>query len=92
MREIIKQERLIELAFEGQRFWDLRRWKDAHKHLNEPIKGWNIGEKGLDFYKVTTVYPQPGDPVAPYDFKDYLWPIKVNEIIKNPNLVQNPGW
>lgn len=92
MREIIKQERLIELAFEGQRFWDLRRWKDAAKYLNEPIKGWNVGGKGLDFYKVTTVYPQPGDPVTPYDFKDYLWPIKVNEIIKNPNLVQNPGW
>ncbi|MCY1722484.1 RagB/SusD family nutrient uptake outer membrane protein [Prolixibacteraceae bacterium Z1-6] len=92
MREIIKQERLIELAFEGQRFWDLRRWKDAAKYMNKPIKGWNIGGKGLNFYNVTTVYPQVGDPFSTYDFKDYLWPIRYNEIIKNPNLVQNPGW
>lgn len=92
MRSIIKQERLIELAFEGQRFWDLRRWKDAEKYMNEPIKGWNIGGTGLSFYNVTTVYPQPGDPFSPFDFKNYLWPIKDNEIIKNPNLVQNPGW
>lgn len=38
MREIIHRERLIELAFEGQRFWDLRRWKVGEKVLNEPIK------------------------------------------------------
>ena len=92
MREIIKQERLIELAFEGQRFWDLRRWKDAADYMNQPIKGWNINGKGLGFYNVTTVFPQPGDPVYTYDFKDYLWPLREEEIIKNPNLVQNPGW
>ncbi len=92
MREIIKQERLIELAFEGQRFWDLRRWKDAEKYMDKPIKGWNINGKGLEFYNVTTVFPGPGDPIIPYEFKDYLWPIRENEIIKNPNLLQNPGW
>lgn len=86
MREIIKQERLIELAFEGQRFWDLRRWKDAEKYMNEPIRGWDISGKGLGFYNVTTVF------TPSYNFKDYLWPIREDEIIKNPNLVQNPGW
>ncbi len=86
MREIIKQERMIELAFEGQRFWDLRRWKDAEKYMNEPIRGWNINGKGLGFYNVTTVF------TPSYDFKDYLWPLRDEEIIKNPNLVQNPGW
>jgi hypothetical protein len=34
LREIIHQERLIELAFEGHRFWDLRRWLKAHIYLN----------------------------------------------------------
>lgn len=86
MREIIKQERLIELAFEGQRFWDLRRWKDAQKYMNEPIRGWNINGPGLEFYNVTTVF------TPSYNFRDYLWPIREDEIIKNPNLVQNPGW
>jgi hypothetical protein len=86
MREIIKQERLIELAFEGQRFWDLRRWKDAEKYMNEPIRGWDLSGKGLGFYNVTTIF------TPSYSFKDYLWPIRENEIIKNPNLVQNPGW
>jgi hypothetical protein len=92
MREIIKQERLIELAFEGQRFWDLRRWKDSEKYMNMPIRGWDISGKGLGFYNVTTVFPKPGDLIKPFDFKDYLWPIREDEIIKNPNLVQNPGW
>jgi hypothetical protein len=86
MREIIKQERLIELAFEGQRYWDLRRWKDAEELLNKPIRGWNISGKGLNFYNVTTLF------LPTYNFNHYLWPIKEAEIIKNPNLVQNPGW
>ena len=86
MREIIHQERLIELAFEGQRFWDLRRWKKAEKYMNMPIQGWDIAGKGLAFYNVTTVF------TPSFDFKDYLWPIREEERIQNPNLVQNPGW
>lgn len=86
MREIIQQERMIELAFEGQRFWDLRRWKLAADYMNRPIRGWNIAGPGLNFYNVTTLF------VPTYTFKDYLWPISTNEIIANPNLVQNPGW
>jgi len=54
--------------------------------MNEPIRGWDISAKGLGFYNVTTIF------TPSYSFKDYLWPIRENEIIKNPNLVQNPGW
>ncbi len=86
MRSIIQQERMIELAFEGQRFWDLRRWKRAKEFMNKPIKGWSVNERGLDFYNITTIYSPK------FDFKDYLWPVKEDEIIKNPNLIQNPGW
>jgi hypothetical protein len=86
MREIIQHERMIELAFEGPRFWDLRRWKLSGEYMNRPIKGWNISGRGTEFYKVVTIYtPQ-------FDFKDYFWPIKEDELIKNPNLVQNLGW
>src|SRR3546814_15577579 len=38
MREIIHQERMIELAFEGKRFWDIRRWKTAAEILNNHIR------------------------------------------------------
>lgn len=87
LREIIHQERLIELAFEGSRFWDLRRWKKAEKYMNAPIRGWNVqGETTETYYNVVSY--------GRYQFskRDYLWPIAEFEILTNPNLVQNPGW
>lgn len=87
MREIIHQERMIEMAFEGARFWDLRRWKLAKNYMNKPIKGWSVlEEEADDYYTVRTLYS------LSYSEKDYLWPIPENEIIKNPDLIQNPGW
>lgn len=88
MREIIHQERLIELAFEGQRFWDIRRWKEAMKLLNEPVQGWNYQGEGLDsYYTVTTYWAK-----RVFSTRDYLWPLKTETITINSNLVQNPGW
>ncbi len=87
-RDIIHRERLIELAFEGQRFWDLRRWKTAATSLNEPITGWNMqGETTAAYYVIRTVYNQRF--IAP---RDYFWPISENTVIQNLNLVQNYGW
>jgi len=88
LREIIQQERMIELAFEGQRFWDLRRWKKAAENLNNPITGWNVrGEEEFSYYQETTIYQQTF--VSP---RDYFWPIPESAMIKNLNLVQNVGW
>ena len=87
MREIIQQERRIELAFEGQRYWDLRRWKLAEDYFAKPIRGWNINSASIDgFYQVKNIFFR--------DFltKDYLWPISQSELLRNPNLVQSPGW
>lgn len=87
MRQIIRQERLIEFAFEGIRYWDLRRWKLAEDYFNKPIRGWNIyGATALDFYQVRNIFYRD------YLMKDYLWPISQNELLRNPKLVQNPGW
>ena len=36
MRDIIQQERMVELALEGYRYWDLRRWKLAEDYLVDP--------------------------------------------------------
>jgi hypothetical protein len=90
LREIIKQERLIELSFEGGRFWDLRRWKDAMKYLNQPVQGWDYRKADVkEFYQVITI--QPATKRA-FITRDYLWPIKVKNLQTNANLVQNPGW
>lgn len=87
LRDIIHHERMIELVFEGQRFWDLRRWKRASEFLNSGIRAWNTeGETTADYYNMITV--------GTYKFlnRDYLWPIPEADIIANVNLVQNPGW
>jgi hypothetical protein len=87
MRNIIRQERMIELAFEGKRFWDLRRWDLMMDYMNRPIKTWNIdGETTSDFYNIIVLYP------LEFSSKEYLWPIGQSELRANPNILQNPGW
>ncbi|MEA1896472.1 MAG: RagB/SusD family nutrient uptake outer membrane protein, partial [Bacteroidota bacterium] len=87
MRNIIQKERLIELSFEGSRFWDLRRWKLAQEYLNKPVRGWNVLKQDVrEYYRVTTLFNQS------FTLRNYLWPIEENETVLNPNLVQNPGW
>jgi starch-binding outer membrane protein, SusD/RagB family len=87
LRSIIHQERLIELAFEGKRYWDLRRWKRAPQIMNKSIQGWDIGQSDENlYYRVRTLFVQQ------FQMKDYFWPIKESELIINKNLVQTPGW
>jgi len=86
-RDIVQRERLIEMAFEGSRFWDLRRWKTASVELNRNITGWNIPASSTAGYYVPVVlFGQH------FNDRDYLWPINANELLINPNLVQNRGW
>ncbi|MEN7547624.1 RagB/SusD family nutrient uptake outer membrane protein [Rapidithrix thailandica] len=87
MREIIQQERMIELAFEGARYWDLRRWKLSYEYLNKPVRAWRIDQKDPENYYRVQVIANPS-----FEIKDYLFPIKEYEMVINPNLVQNPGW
>jgi starch-binding outer membrane protein, SusD/RagB family len=88
LREIIHQERLNELAFEGKRYWDMRRWKKAAEFFNQPITGWNMtGSDAASFYQIRTVFRQ--EFISP---RDYFWPIEERELLRNPNLIQNPGW
>lgn len=87
LREIIQQERTIELMFEGQRLWDIRRWKTATQEMNMPVRGWNVFEKTEEaYYKIATIYEQT------FYNKHYFWPIKESTLQVNRNLVQNPGW
>jgi hypothetical protein len=89
MSEIIRRERTIELAFEGKRGEDQRRWRTAHDEFSKPILGWNGPYQTTNegyYNKVVEHYNRT------YTLKDYLWPIKSSNIDVNRNLVQNPGW
>lgn len=88
LREIIHRERLIELAFEGQRLWDLLRWKKSFDELNKDITGWNVLGKTADtYYKERVIFSQRF--LSP---RDYFWPIGNYDTRRNPTLVENPGW
>lgn len=92
MREIIRWEYDVELAFEGQRFWNLRRWKTAHEELNEVQYGWNVlGETAQSFYNN---FRGPVVVWSKREFKsprDYLFPLN-NEEVMISSYVQNIGW
>ncbi len=80
MRDLIRNERRIELSFEGHRFWDLRRWK---ANLNETAKGMEITGMTYKIFDVDT-----------RNYQDHMFfgPIPNSEIIKFSELKQNAGW
>ncbi len=87
MREIIRAERTSELAFEGSRYDDIRRWKTATAAMNEPIRGYDVdSEAAIDFNQIMILQSQR------FYSRDYFLPIKQEYIRKNDNLVQNPLW
>ena len=84
MRDLIRNERRIELCFEGFRFWDLRRWK---ANLTEEAKGMSITneEAGKKYTPIS---------VETRNFKEnaFYGPIPYDQILNFPSLVQNAGW
>lgn len=89
MRAAIQNERRIEMAFEEQRYWDIRRWKIAEKIYSQPVRGMDIQRTGNGqvFYNPVDIY-HPAFK-AP---RMYLYPIPYTEVLKDERLVQNPGW
>ena len=90
LKDKIKHERRVELAFENHRYWDLLRWKDAEIVLNQPLLGvkvTNIGNNKFayeEFEVEKRVFESP---------KMYRYPIPYTEIQKSKNVLkQNEGW
>lgn len=88
LRDIVRQERMIELYLENQNFWDMRRWLLAEEYFDQKVRGLNN--------KATTI-----DELAQlmeYDFErkfgthQYLLPIPLADVNRNPQVVQNPGY
>jgi hypothetical protein len=81
MRELIRNERRLELSFEGHRFWDLRRWGVS---LNETVGGY--------FFDGTNYIDLPSVEIRDYpSFATYM-PIPNDEVLKFPEIEQNAGW
>jgi hypothetical protein len=89
MRVIIRNERRVELAFEEHRFWDIRRWKIAEQVMNTPLHGLriDISSAGNKSYQVVEVLTAKFKAPAMY-----LFPIRYDEVAKNRQMKQNPGW
>lgn len=80
MRQLIRNERRIELCFEGFRFFDLRRWK---ADLNEAARGIEITDDTFEPFDVES-----------RNYRDYMYygPIPYTEVLKFSELKQNAGW
>lgn len=88
MRERIHNERRVEMAFEGQRFWDVRRWMEASDDFGSTLRGVEITKVGDNNfnYKVIDVENRSFTP------KMYLYPIPQNELNATSGWTQNPLW
>lgn len=89
LRDIVRQERMIEFYLENQNFWDMRRWLLAEKYFNVKAQGLNIEATTLE------EFAKPTEVIFERKFESptqYLLPIPLADIQKNANLVQNPGY
>jgi hypothetical protein len=90
-RKKVKRERQIELMGEGQRYYDLRRWKDAAVEEALPIYGCNplmtADQKEL-FHTPVPIWSF----TTTFSDKMWFWPISHTELKRNKRLTQNPGW
>ena len=89
MRELIRNERRLELCFENKRFYDLRRWQVPLTQLNETARGMQITQNASTAALIYTPIT-----VENRAFKDYMYwgPVPYSECLKFSNLQQNKGW
>lgn len=103
LRRLVRHERRVELAMEGQRFFDIKRWEIAEEALSGPVVGRpqegyrtmgipTFSEHGIPNYsayldEMRVIEERQFDPS-----RGYLWPIPQSEMDVNPQLQQNPGY
>jgi len=92
-RDDIRQERRVELAFEGHRYWDLRRWRVATTALSREFSGlkyvldYNSGK-----YRLIVLNNIDGNNKPLFHNRNYYFPITLRRTSANPNLIENPGY
>ena len=89
LRTVVRRERRAELAFEGLRVYDIRRWKIADQVLAKPVRGIKVTSGAFNrdpngyIIVANRTFTNP---------KHYLWPVPTFERDQNKNLSQNQGW
>ena len=93
MRERIRRERRIELAFENKRYFDIVRWREGNKYLNQQCHGMKISYSKVNG-EIVPKYERVNLVKKVFDEnKNYLLPVPQSAINKNPKLYpNNPGW
>ncbi len=87
LRATVRHERMVEFAFEGFRFYDIRRWKIAENVMQGNVYGMTYSENGILNTIQVTAFQRIFNKS-----RDYLWPIPYKETLLDPELSQNPGW
>jgi hypothetical protein len=85
--EFIKNERRLELCFEGQRFFDIRRWSTDLAGLNKPVRMAKIARNGDGTFSYDL-----NEVVETRSYTSAYLPIPYDEMLRMSNLVQNEGW
>lgn len=96
LRERIRNERAIELCFEGFRYDDMRRWKTAHLEENKKVEflemRWQGGPSALYPTGFSFQSVEQSNLKKTFDEKNYWWPIPSSDLEAAPSLGQTPGW
>ena len=94
MRSLIERERLLEMMWEGRRYFDTRRNKTAIIHENEPVMGLDVSARTSEperFYSIIRAQERNW-LYKVFTTRQTFWPIPKHEIDKNQNLTQIPGY
>ena len=96
IRDEIRRERRVELALEGQRYFDIKRW-ELGERLAEDVKGTNVNwlpnpEAAENLRKDEDGFIISHTGRTFDSSRHYLWPVPLPQLERNPNLKQNPGW
>lgn len=90
MRQLIRRERQIELAFEGYRFFDTRTWRIAEETENGPVYGMNV--MATDHTPTGKFWQRTVVETRVFSKKHYLFPIAQEELDRNKAITQNYLW